>query len=245
MEIPSCLHLLHHLFRGLGPLLRWQHHCLMCSEPSETRICSHCEAYWPLQTHHCQACSLPLTHYALLCGDCTKQPPTFDDIYAPYLYAAPLNRLILKFKNQHDLNTGVSLCDYWQYRLKQHYQSQHLALPNYLAPVPTHWRRQWQRGFSHTHFCAERLSRYFSIPVLHNTRMQDYTNTQKSLSRKQRLEMLSSAFVVNTQLTGQSIAIIDDVMTTGATANAFAKALKTAGAGEVVVWVLARTPKQS
>lgn len=243
MEIPSYLQTLYRFFKPIRTQLRWQHRCVMCAEPSEARICSNCETYWPLQTHCCQSCSLPLIYHSLLCGDCLKQPPAFDSSYAPYLYASPLSNLILTFKNQRDLATGTALCDYWQYRLKHHYQIQHLALPDYLAPVPTHWRRQWKRGFSHTHFCAEQLSHYFSIPLLKNTRMNHYTHTQKSLSRKQRLAILSSAFVVDTTLKGHSVAIVDDVMTTGATSNAFAKALKTAGAGNVFVWALSRTPK--
>ena len=221
-----------------------KHHCIMCGEPSETRICEACEAYWPLQTQYCQSCALPLTHHALYCGDCLKQTPDFDKAYAPYIYAAPLSQLILKFKNHHDMATGLALCSYWQYRLKQYYRNQHLSLPDYLAPVPTHWRRQWQRGFSHTQFLAEQLHQYLSIPIFNETTIPLYTHSQKSLTRQQRLKLLSSAFVVNATLIGKTVAIIDDVMTTGATANAFAKALKKAGASDVIVWVLARTPKK-
>lgn len=244
MELARLFRSTSHRLKPLLSQFTWQHRCLMCAEASESRICSPCEAYWPLQRHYCQRCSLPLAQHALLCGDCIKKSPTYDNAYAPYLYAPPLNQLILKFKNQHDLGTGLALCEHWRYQLKQHYHSQHITLPQFLAPVPTHWRRQWQRGFSHTQFCAEELGRFFSIPVLHQTQMQHHTDAQKSLSRKQRLNMLSSAFVVNADLNGMSVAIVDDVMTTGATANAFATALKAAGAHTVAVWVLARTPKQ-
>jgi len=242
MDFPDYLRSIAHQLRHS---IHWQHRCNMCAEPSDSRICPPCEAYWPLQGHHCQRCSLPLVQHGLICGDCIKQPPSFDQSYAPYLYAPPLDQLILRFKNQQNLTVGAALCDFWQFRLGQHYQSQHLRLPDYLAPVPTHWRRQWQRGFSHTDFCAEQLSQFFSIPLLCQTKQKHYSQTQKTLSRKQRLAVLSSAFAVNTVLDGQSIAIVDDVMTTGATANAFAKALKAAGAGKVVVWVLARTPKST
>jgi len=219
-------------------------YCMMCAEPSHQRICHHCEAYWPLQHHCCQQCSLPLRQHALICGDCLKHPPNFDYTYAPYLYDAPLSTLILDFKTQGNLPLGIALCDYWQQRLRQHILSQHQVLPDYLAPVPSHWRRQWQRGFSHTHFCAEQLSRYFAIPVFNHSRMIKQSDMQKSLTRKQRLHALSSAFTIDKPLNGKSIAIIDDVMTTGATANAFAKVLHVAGAANITVWVLARTPRQ-
>jgi len=230
-------------YHRLKGIIRWQHRCIMCAETSDSRICPACEAYWPLQNHHCQSCSLPLAQHGLKCGDCLKTPPIFDQAVAPYIYAPPLDQLILNFKNQRNLTMGTALCDFWQSRLGHYYQSQHLSLPDYLAPVPTHWRRQWQRGFSHTHFCAEQLSQFFSIPILRQTKMRYYSHTQKSLTRKQRLAALSSAFAIKARVDGLSIAIVDDVMTTGATANAFAKALKAAGARKVVVWVLARTPK--
>ena len=243
MDIRPSLKTLFSQLRQITAKIQWQHHCTMCSESSHTRICKACEAYWPLQVHCCQTCSLPLKHHAILCGNCLKQRPEFEYAYAPYLYEAPVSQLITRFKNNRDLNTGLALCHYWQYRLKYHYQSQHLCLPDALAPVPTHWRKQWQRGFSHTQFCAEQLGTYFSVPVFNKTRIKHYSDSQKSLNRKQRLRFLSSSFIVDQSIENKTVAIIDDVMTTGATANAFAKALKKAGASRVVVWTLARTPK--
>lgn len=238
------------LFRTLLPNLARRipkfsikHLCLTCAESSDERICTACESYWSLQSHYCQQCSLPTQQHTLICGECLRYPPKFDQSYAPYCYDAPLSQLILTFKNKGDLALGAALCDYWQQRLKQRLYATHLTKPDLLAPVPSHWRRQWQQGFSHTHFCASQLSRHLGIPVLSKSTAKAHQSSQKALTRQQRLRKLSSTFSVTTPLNGEHVAIIDDVMTTGATANAFTEKLKAAGAGTVTVWVLARTPK--
>jgi ComF family protein len=117
-----------------------------------------------------------------------------------------------------------------------------MPLPTLITPVPLHWRNQWSRGFNQSAFFSHALSKYLDIKHFEYSRRIKWTKPQKALSQKERIKSLRNSFLVTKPLNGESIVIVDDVMTTGATVNTLAKELKRAGAGEVSVWVLARTP---
>jgi ComF family protein len=107
-----------------------------------------------------------------------------------------------------------------------------------------HWRRRLQRGDNHAHYLAQIFSEQLGIPLLRGVKRQRYTQPQESLSKAQRRANLKRAFAVSSKLdlTGMRLAIVDDVMTTGATANALSQCLLNAGATQVHIWCLARTP---
>ncbi len=120
---------------------------------------------------------------------------------------------------------------------------QHLPTPDLITPVPSHWKKQWRRGLHPSYFIAKEIGHALSIPVYKAVKQKHYSPDQKQLNKNQRLKNLAHGFVAERSLNGEHVAIVDDVMTTGATANAMAKALKAAGASRVSVWVLARTDK--
>lgn len=229
-----------------SPLLH--HSCLLCATSSPERICSPCQDYLLKPQYQCQRCGIDLKVHAIICGDCLKRPPAFDETIAPFIYQAPLDTLIKDFKHKGKHTSGKALSTLFCREIQDYYQGHHASLPEYLLPVPLHWRRQWQRGFNQAEVLAEALlkqlnSNHPQIKLFGYAKKQRANPAQEGLSKKQRLTNLKDSFVITKALSGQSIAIIDDVMTTGATANSLAQALKKAGAGKVSVWALARTPK--
>lgn len=119
--------------------------------------------------------------------------------------------------------------------------AEHL-IPKYLVPIPSHWRRRWHRGFDQTWLLANNLTRLCGIPVVQGLRRTRFATAQHQLSRYERTANMQDAFAAQIRLTGGHIALIDDVVTTGATATAATQALLAAGADSVEVWCLARTP---
>jgi ComF family protein len=151
--------------------------------------------------------------------------------------------LIIRFKQKGDFVAGKSLSELFSKAVLNHYRQQHLPLPDMIAPVPLHWTSQWQRGFNHAIEFTHGISLALSIPTFKALKRVRATPPQKGLDKKARLANLQQSFSITARLNGEHIAIVDDVMTTGATANTLAHALKAAGAGKVSIWVLARTPK--
>jgi ComF family protein len=224
--------------------LRPKHHCLLCDSRTTRRICKACqEQFFISPRYHCSCCALPLSHSALFCGECLRTTPDFDRTFSPFLYQKPLSDLLIHFKENTDLFAGKALSDLFAKKIQDYYLQQHLPFPDLIVPVPLHWKKQWQRGFNHSIFLADNLSRALSIPVFKDSRRTQQAPEQKALKRTARLNNIKHSFTVTSSLDGEHVVIVDDVMTTGATVNALAKTLKQAGASYVSVWVVARTAK--
>ena len=233
---------LHTRLKHVIPLLT--HTCLLCQQSSTQRLCALClDEFFEKAQHSCSRCALPLAHPTLQCGECLSSPPRFDHTVGAYLYRPPLSKLILRFKQQHDFTVGKALSDLLVKHIKEHYESTQHTPPNLIVCTPLHWRNSWQRGFNQSLFFANALSQKMSIPMFKRLKRVKYAPGQKELNKAQRMKNLRHSFTVERSLKGQHIAIVDDVMTTGATANSIAAVLKAAGAKQVSVWVLARTPK--
>ena len=193
-------------------LSRNLHCCYRCGEPFETAI------------------STPQ-----LCGRCLKKSPHFDETHAPFLYDDLLRFLITQLKfNQRYLHA----------RLLGNLLATHLEqtaeLPECIIPVPLHRRRYQERGFNQSLEIARHLANRLSIPLDLNSCIRNRnTAHQTELPAKQRRKNLRNAFSVISPLNHQHIVIVDDVMTTGATADALAQALKHHGVNRVDVWVCA------
>ncbi|WP_372747511.1 ComF family protein [Litorivivens sp.] len=219
-------HLSYKLFPGACQL------CLGATDrPSE--ICSGCEAELPWLTRRCDRCALPLTTPGI-CGQCLKRPPLFDACYASWEYGFPIDTLISRFKYHGDRTTGALLSE--------------LSVPpltaDLLIPVPMHWRRQFARGYNQTEDIARHWSRATAIPACNALKRCKDTPPQQGLSASARRKNLAGAFtVIRPELIrGRTIGLVDDVLTTGATANTLAAILRRAGATSITVCCLARTP---
>lgn len=115
--------------------------------------------------------------------------------------------------------------------------------PSLLIPVPLHWRREWQRGYNQSAILASHLGKRLGLPlVLNGVRRTRATLSQQQLDIADRAANMQGAFSVQKSsltrktIANQTVAIIDDVVTTGATAQALALALKQAGAAEIHLW---------
>ena len=169
---------------------------------------------------------------------CTASPEPWGLAVAPFLYAAPLNRLVLGLKNGNGLMQARVLGAMLAPALLRAYAGQ--ALPDALVPVPLTWRRRRTRGFNQAVLLGRDISRRLGVPLQRRRlrRVRDAA-PQRTLSRSARQRNLRRAFSAS-RISG-TVAIVDDVMTTGATLRACTNAVLKAGATEVHVWAVART----
>lgn len=115
--------------------------------------------------------------------------------------------------------------------------------PDFLLPIPLHPQKLRERGFNQAHEIAAKVARTLKIPLLAAKRIRN-TPPQTSLNWREREGNIRGAFQCEFDLSGKKVAVIDDVMTTGATQDEMAKVLLARGASEVVAWVVARTLPQ-
>ena len=126
--------------------------------------------------------------------------------------------------------------------LLQQYRLQHAKLPDAITFVPMHPAKQRKRGFNPAQLLAEHAAQLLQIPLLPLLQRQQPNKAQVGLNRKQRLKNLHSAFTLaDTAIVPASIALVDDVITTGATADALCQLLRRAGARHISLWTIAVT----
>lgn len=229
----------HHLL-NIGSKLRQllpAQPCLLCGGMSRDGLCcAPCNAELPRHTQpHCPRCALPTPH-AEVCGRCLKHPPHFDYAVAAFSYSFPANQLIKALKFNEQLILVNFLADELALRVIQR--------PDFLLALPLHPLRLRARGFNQSQLLAQRISTKLGIPILSPgcLRTRD-TAPQSSLPWKERDKNMRHAFSLAPQIevAGKHIAIVDDVMTTGASVGELAATLKQAGATKVGVCVVART----
>ncbi|WLG96310.1 ComF family protein [Pseudomonas sp. FP198] len=221
--------------------------CLLCGESTDTLqpICTPCESELPWLGEHCAVCALPLPMAGLRCGQCAARAPAFERVLAPWAYDFPVDSLITRFKHQAKWPLGRLLGELLAQSLQHHFD-EGLERPDALVPVPLAARRLRQRGFNQATLLARWLSAALRIPCEDDLllRVQD-TPAQQVLDARARRRDLRQAFALapGAVLNNRHLALVDDVLTTGATAQALARLLLDAGAARVDVYCLARTPK--
>lgn len=228
--------------------------CLLCGAPQNHQLlCSDCALALPYLARAkalCQSCALPLTTDSHYCGQCLNYPPTFSRSLIPFAYCYPLDSLIHRFKYRQQLTEGQALADLLGEHLRACYREEaELSLPELIIPVPLHWTRRLRRGFNQTEIMGWQLARQLKIPLESRLcRRVRRTLAQKGLNREQRQKNLRQAFELRPGaeqiLKDRCIALLDDVVTTTSTARALSALLFKAGAEEVQIWALARTPEQ-
>ena len=220
--------------------------CLLCHGASSADLCTACRTSLPWLRHGCRTCAEPIeNHQDFLCVRCQQELPKVDLCLASFEYRFPVNQLILAMKQQSrpELLGSLARC------LAHHLQERRAPMPDLLLPVPLHASRQRERGFNQAGILAHRLGQHLQIPVRHDLLIKrTATRAQKTLSREQRQVNLANAFrlervkLLRMQPRPRHIALLDDVVTTGATTAALASLLKKAGIRRVDVWALAKTP---
>jgi ComF family protein len=216
--------------------------CLLCGTPAdfETRFCQPCYDALPFNDHACPACALPLPVAApggVRCGACLHLQLPYDACSTALRYEPPLSRLISNLKFRHQLHLVEPLARLLIQRLADLDDP-----PDLILPVPLHLRRLRERGFNQAQELGRVLAKHYHIPLdgrlVKRTR---HTLAQSDLDEQARRKNLRNAFHVYGCVKGAKLVILDDVITTGSTIWEMSKALKQAGAVQVVAWALART----
>jgi ComF family protein len=224
--------------RLLGLLLPAR--CLLCGARGAggEDLCAGCLDDLAANQPACAACALPLAAPAPACGGCLRRPPPFTAAWAAFRYQHPLDLLESRFKFHHDLAAGRVLATAMAARAREAAP----ACPALLVPVPLHPRRLRERGYNQALELARPLAAALGIPLRHDVlaRVRD-TPAQTGLDATARRRNLRGAFVAIDALPDH-VALLDDVMTTGATLRECARVLRRAGVARVDAWALARAP---
>lgn len=211
--------------------------CLLCgSRTLGAALCAPCRRDLPrLPSPRCPTCARP-TPAGETCGACLKKPPAFERCRAALVYAPPADILVQRLKYGGELSLAGFLADLFLTELDRE------DLPQALLPMPLHPNRLGERGFNQAVEIGRRLSQRLGIPLLltdcHRTRD---TPAQVGLDHEARQRNLRGAFACGQTLRGRHVALLDDVMTSGASLNALAQAARQAGVARVEAWVVART----
>lgn len=229
-------------FLNIGAIIRQfapAQPCVLCGSMSHDGLwCAACDAALPyLDAPHCPVCSLP-TPTGEVCGHCLKEPPLFTRTTAAFAYSFPLDKLIQAMKYREQLALAKAFAEKLALRIVQS------DMPDCIIPMPLHPAKLRERGFNQSLLLAATVARKLDIELLANVcqRVRD-TPPQSALPWKERNKNVRSAFRCARDLTGKRVALVDDVMTTGASLNALAEAVQKRGAAEISAWVVARTPK--
>ena len=184
----------------------------------------------------CPQCALP-THRGQLCGACLSNPPRFDAVTAAFVYEWPLAPLIHDYKYAGNLALARFFANALAARIA--------GAVDLIVPMPLAPARLRERGFNQALEIARVVSRTTGIALATAAcrRVRD-SAPQATLPWQERAKNIRGAFVCDIDLTGMRVAVIDDVLTTGATLNELARNLRKAGAIEIQGWVVARTLKQ-
>jgi len=214
--------------------------CLLCGDAGAhgLDLCAACAAELPRNRACCARCALPLPAPAALCGQCQRRPPPWQAAWAPFRYGWPLDRLESRFKFGADLAAGRVLATLWQREPRPP------SLPPALLVVPLHRQRLRQRGYNQALELARPLARALGVPLhVDALRRVRPTGAQTERDAADRRRNVRGAFAVRegTALPAH-VALLDDVMTTGATLAEAARVLRRAGVRRVEVWALARAP---
>jgi ComF family protein len=231
---------------AFGALL--PHLCLVCRAPTggEAGLCPDC---WRgirfIAPPLCERCGLPFEEEIgrVACGACLAEPPAFGAARAVMRYDEASKRLILRFKNA-DRTHAAPVLARWLARAG----APLVAECDLIVPVPLHWTRLWRRRFNQSALMARALARLAGKPWSPDAlARRKPTPRQGGLSRAQRRANVRGAFAVppgrRALIAGRRVLLIDDVLTTGATLDACARALLRAGAARVDALAVARVAK--
>jgi ComF family protein len=221
--------------------------CVVCRDWSTRALCTDClQRFAPYQPR-CARCARSTAVDLPRCGECMSQASAFDRCIAGADYAAPWDWLITAFKFHQRVELAGALSLLIERGVRTAPRDDAGNRPGLLLPVPLSRERMRERGYNQAWELARRLARRLQIDadptVLQRSRD---TPHQIGMTRREREQNLRDAFWVEPRaqptLRGRHVALVDDVLTTGATAHAAASALMRAGAVGVEVWVAARTP---
>ena len=220
-------------------LLRLKTPCALCRRLHKGKfpVCTFCQNTLIPLGPACTHCATPLFETkSHICGHCIKKKPALDHVFAAYRFEEPLRTLLHDFKYREHLHLDKFLISLMQ---KSHAAEPYLT--ECLMPVPSHKKRLQKRGFNHTVILAKHLAKHIQRPCLtsHIKKIVD-TPSQARLDAPARHRNIQNTFQIKA-LPYKHITLIDDLITTGSTANELALQLKAQGVRRVDLWCIAKT----
>jgi ComF family protein len=224
--------------------LPWPLRCGVCLQWTRAPWCGECLARYAAPQPRCRRCAIALPAGVELCLDCLRTPPPFDAAVAAVDYAFPWVGVIGAFKFGGGIDRAAGLAAL----LGEACLTRAPPGVDLVVPVPLAARRLAERGYNQAWELARRVARRLGLPAQADL-LQRWVETPHlaELPRAARADAVRGAFGVAPaaahRLRGRHVALVDDVLTSGATAAEAARALRHAGAAAVSVWALARTPR--
>lgn len=216
-------------------------HCAFCLGQTleEKAWCQECFDRLPWNKRCCTRCAEPLTSVRqVLCTHCRSELPAFSGAHVPFIFEGPIRQLVHNFKFEASPRAGHLMVDLYLETLTGDRESR--SENEVLLPVPLFAGRSQERGFNQADWFARQLGRHLDLPVINATRLVD-TPSQRMLGRQGRRDNLNDVFQLHLP-SASRVVIVDDVVTTGATAQSLARTALAAGAMNVAVLAFARTP---
>lgn len=211
--------------------------CVLCAAASGLQaFCADCAADLPWHDEPaCPVCALP-SPSSQVCGACLQHPPAFDATCAALDYAFPIDAVLQRYKYYSLLSVAEPLAELLLAKL------QGRILPDIIIPMPLHPQRLRARGFNQVLEIGRGISRKLRVPLdAHVCQRTRPTPPQAGLALEVRRKNLRGVFACHSSLAGKHVALLDDVMTTGASLEELARTVKDAGATRVECWTVART----
>lgn len=210
--------------------------CPLCEQRSvNSHLCEVCAGWLQPLPDPCPSCAAPHT-LNTQCGRCQQRPPPWQSATVGWVLEGATRFLIHRMKYHRDFASARALARQW-------WQHQAMQQPSVdaLVPVPLHRSKARKRGFNQAEWLADYWARQAGLPVWTGLIKQHPTPPLEGLNRVQRRQALKGVFLIQ-QPPPKRVAIVDDVLTTGATAAELTRTLKRAGVQQIELWTLARTP---
>ena len=232
------MNLFHSILNKINSILLPVEYCALCNCSCKNQICSDCRLslLQKSQVERCWKCQIIKPPKQLVCNNCTENSFIFDRIVSAFDYISPLDKILHLVKYQHKLNYISLINDLFYQRIS----GQITHLPDIIIPIPLHKNKHNLRGFNQTQELSNIfLQKHRNIRQVDAIRFKE-TKQQATLNRYSRIVNMHKAFNIAEDLTDKSVAIIDDVITTGTTVTEMARLCKNLGATKVEIWCLMR-----
>jgi ComF family protein len=204
-------------------------------------LCPDCiiDAHY-ITPHQCKICGYPFelpVGTDMLCMTCVQKIPAFDRAFAPFYYAGSIRTLVMGLKHGDKTYLAPLMA-----QMMSRYLMKYNLCVDMVMPVPLHIHKLFKRKYNQSALIAKFIARTIHAPMVTHILYRIKDGTQKNKTSTERQHNLHHSFICKNEyeIKNKSILLVDDVMTTGATANEIAKTLKKSGAKSVHVITLAR-----
>ncbi|MGE3920724.1 MAG: ComF family protein, partial [Gammaproteobacteria bacterium] len=197
--------------------------CVICGiKTNEYSLCHDCYQRLPWIKHACYTCSHPIETHHLLCGECISNLPIYERTISLFEYENPIITFIHQLKFHNQLFYAKLLGEL----LSSKIQSEQIALPEIILPVPLHYKRLRERGFNQALEIARPIAKKLKLKIDYKSLIKKHeTKAQALIPANQRITNLKDSFVIDPKFKARHVAIIDDVVTTGQTVSEISKTL--------------------